>query len=168
MLFLLLGCGLALAHCSRAPSEAERKRYRDALVDTYIHPLTIEEVWTGVRQVLERHGYQMPGLPPGGDFVGSTDWYQDPKGGRTRYHGQLIHTGLGHCKLTLTREHEEPGAGGQVRNTNERAYDTEWEIIQHLEPDAAPQIETEALRRAQAAHQRGCSRGGSGGTSSAK
>ena len=168
MLFLLLGCGLAMAQCSRAPSDAERKRHLDAQVEAFVHPLTIEEVWTGLRQVLERHGYQMPPLPPGGDFAGSTDWYQDPKGaGRTRYHGQLLHTGLGHCKLTVTREHEGPGESGQLRTTNDRAYDIEWEAIQRLEPDIAPQIETEALRRAQAATPRGCSRG-SGSASSAK
>ena len=162
MLFLLLGCGLAMAQCSRPPSEAERKRHRDAQVDEFIHPLTIEEVWTGVRQVLERHGYEMPQLPPGGDFAASTDWYQDPQGsGRARYHGQLLHTGLGHCKLTMTREHEGPTDAGQVRTTNVRAYDIEWEVIQHLESELAAQIETEALRRAQAANQRGCSRGSS-------
>jgi hypothetical protein len=168
MLFLLLGCGLAMAQCSRAPSDAERKRHRDAQVEAFTHPLTIEEVWNGLRQVLERHGYEMPPLPPGGDFVGSTEWYPDPQGaGRTRYHGQLLHTGMGHCKLTVTREHEGPSDAGGGRTTNVRAYDIEWEVIQHLEPELAPQVETEALRRAQAATQRGCSREGSR-TSSAR
>jgi hypothetical protein len=163
MLFLLLGCGLAMAHCSSRPSDAERKRHRDAQVDQFIHPMTIEEVWTGLRQVLERHGYDMPPLPPGGDFVGSTPWHPEPGGsGQSRYHAQLLHTGLGHCKLTVTREREGPNDAGRAGATNARAYDVEWEVIQRLEPELAAPIETEALRRAQAATQRGCSRGSSG------
>lgn len=138
---------LLVSGCSAMRAASVRQEYIRSQTQDYVYQRPIAEVWGTSRQLLFQRGYELQNTGEGGTYTAETRWKVDGTV-QSRYLVQAIKLDEKSCKLNLSYV---SGAVGQTYFSTGRDIDTEWLLLQQLEPDRAAAIATEADRRGEVA-----------------
>jgi hypothetical protein len=133
--------------CAAMRGAQVRQEYIRSQTVDFIYERPIAEVWAAARQLLFLRGYELQYTGEGGSYIAETRWRVDGTV-RSQYWVQAIELSERTCQLNFSYS---SGATGQDYVSTRRDLDTEWVLLQQLEPGKAAQIAAEAEQRAAAA-----------------
>src|SRR5262249_21553987 len=136
-----------LAGCAAMRAAQVRQDYIRSQTQDFVYQRPIAEVWAAARQLLFERGYELENTGEAGTYTAETRWKYEGTT-RTRYLVQAIKLDDKSCRLNLTY------ASGSINTpdvSSARDLDTEWLLLQQLEPDRAAQIASEANHRGEMA-----------------